>query len=102
MSLADAQPWFIYQSTHTSLLHLLSINYGRDIVRPTEPILVSELSPSSGNYFIALKFRGIKISRFRSQAQKTAKLKCREKCILTSTAKLKCREKIVFVANREI
>ena len=53
-------------------------------------------------YFIALKFRGIKISRFRGQAQKTAKLKCREKCISTSTAKLKCREKIVFVANREI
>ena len=32
----------------------------------------------------------MKISRFRGRAQKTAKLKCREKYISSSTAKLKC------------
>ena len=52
-------------------------------------------------YFIALKFRGIKISRFRGRGQKTAKLKCREKCIFSMTAKLKCRENFLFF-NREI
>ena len=44
-------------------------------------------------YFIAWKFRVMKILRFRGRVQKTAKLKCREKCILSWTAKLKCREK---------
>ena len=44
-------------------------------------------------YVIAWKFRGMKVSRFRGRVQKTAKLKYREKCILSWTAKLKCREK---------
>ena len=30
-------------------------------------------------YFIAWKFRGMKILRFRGRVQKSAKLKCREK-----------------------
>ena len=42
-----------------------------------------------------------KISRFRGGGWKTAKSKCREKCIFSVTAKLKCRENFIFL-NREI
>jgi len=39
------------------------------------------------------------ISRFRGQVQKTAKLKCREKCILELNREIKMHEKILFFSQ---
>ena len=48
------------------------------------------------SYFIAWKFRGTKISRFRGGGRKTSKLRCRKKRFWSSTAKLKCCKKRIF------
>ena len=65
-------------------------------------LLNNSMVMDMGNVFLLFNILYcMKISRFRGRVQKTAKLKCREKCILSCTAKLKCTKNFGFLAKKK-